>query len=247
MDYSYIGSGKVYMEEFGSDNGLEFIGNVTALNFVVNEDTREMKDHTQPGGGTYNEVRRIESVEFSLNMAELSPENLAKAALGANTAVSGGTVDVGTPENVTAKLDKLVPFEHPPTAGTIVVKDETDTTTYVAGTDYDDSPAGIIPKTGGAIVAEDTLHVSYTYGAYDVVQAMVAAGKEFRLYFEGLNEARSGKQVRLDMFRGRPGAANQLDWISDDYAQMEVTGKVLKDTSKSGAGISQYWKADLVQ
>ena len=63
MDYSYLGSGKVFARVVGAAAGLRFLGNVIDLSFAVAEDNKELKDRTQPGGGTYNEVRRVESVE----------------------------------------------------------------------------------------------------------------------------------------------------------------------------------------
>src|SRR5689334_1207686 len=91
-DYSYLGSGKVSLRIRGAAAPLLMIGNVSALAFNINEDVKTQKDYTQPGGGTYNEVRRIESVEMSLTMNELSPENLARALYGSITAITGAPI-----------------------------------------------------------------------------------------------------------------------------------------------------------
>jgi len=60
-----------------------------------------------------------------------------------------------------------------------------------------------------------------------------------------LNEARSGKAVVIHIYRQKLGAAQNLALIGDDYAALEISGKVLKDTTKTGAGVSQYFKATL--
>ncbi len=59
-DYSYIGVGKVYLREYGSAEAMRAVGNVTDLNFNVTEDSKELKDFTNTGGGTHNEARRVE-------------------------------------------------------------------------------------------------------------------------------------------------------------------------------------------
>jgi hypothetical protein len=77
------------------------------------------------------------------------------------------------------------------------------------------------------------------------VQALVNSGKEYELVFDGLNEARSGKRTRVRAYRVKIGALAALGLIGEEYAAMECTGKLLKDTSIVGAGISQYFKVEI--
>lgn len=72
-DYSYIGVGKLHLRVAGASAPLAFVGNCSALNFAVTEETKELKDYTQAGGGTYNEVRRVEAVECQMTLHDLSP------------------------------------------------------------------------------------------------------------------------------------------------------------------------------
>ncbi|MCP3851946.1 MAG: hypothetical protein GY694_17175, partial [Gammaproteobacteria bacterium] len=110
-DYSYIGVGKVYLKEYGAAEAMREVGNVTALNFNVNEDIKELKDFTNTGGGTYNEVRRVDSIESSMSMSDFSPENLAAAVFGSSAEEAAGTE---TDEVIVAyadgfnKLDKVL-------------------------------------------------------------------------------------------------------------------------------------------
>jgi len=131
MDYSYLGSGKIYMREQGASAGLIAIGNCSALSFNVNEDNKELQDYTQPGGGTYNEVKRIASVEMSMTAHDLSPVNLSRALFGNTSAVAAATI---TDEVVTGYHGGLAKLLYPnPTS--IVVQDVTDVTTYVEDTE----------------------------------------------------------------------------------------------------------------
>lgn len=241
LNYSYLGSGQVYLREVGAAAGLMEVGNVSALSFAISENVKELLDYTQPGGGTYNEVRRIQSVEVSMTLHDLSPENLARALYGNSTAITTATV---TDESQVAYIGGLVKTNFPYTSITTVKKAAA---TLILGTDYDVVAGGIVPKTGGALINGDTVLITYVKAAADVVQALTSSGKEYEMVFAGLNEARSGKAANIHAYRIKLGVAQALSLISEDFAGLEVTGKVLKDTSKTGAGVSQYFKAELVR
>lgn len=242
VDYSYIGSGKVYMRNINTAGaGLTEIGNVSALGVSIEEEEKNLRDYRSPGGGTINEVRRITGAGLSMTMANLSPDNLAKALYGAKTEVTAGAE---TDEVVAARLDALVPLAHMnPTA--VVVTDSTAATTYVEGTDYEVRTGGIYILSTGSITEAESLKVDYSFAAQDVVEAMISSAQEYELFFEGLNEARSGKVSIVRVWRARFGAAKNLALIGDDYANLELTGKALADTAKP-TGQSQYFQATIL-
>ena len=115
----------------------------------------------------------------------------------------------------------------------------------VADTDYEVRPEGIFVL-GGGIPDGCPVEISYTYGAYDLVQALTSGSSIFELSFGGLNEANSNSPVVVDLFRVQLSAASDLGFISDDFASLELTGKVLSDSSKTGTGISRYLKVAMV-
>jgi hypothetical protein len=242
-DYSYLGSGKVFMKEYGAAAGLKFVGNVSQLGFAVTEDTKELKDYTQPGGGTYNEVRRVSSIEMTLTGHDFSPDNLARVLYGSTAAITTGAV---TDEAVTAYKDSLIPLANIPSAITLVTG-AGGTPTYVADTDYEFSEGGLFIPATSSIADATPLLVDYTKAGSDVVQALVNSGKEYTLVFEGLNEARSGKATIVTVHRARVGATKNLGLIGDDYGALEVSGKLLKDTTIVSAGLSQYFKVAIQQ
>lgn len=244
MDYSYLGSGKIWLREIGGSAGLTQVGNASQLNFSVTEDTKELKDFTQPGGGTYNEVRRISAVEMSATLHDLSAANLARALYGATSTETTATVTDEAHADIIG--GELVPTNYLPSAITTVKKGAT---TLTVNVDYTVEPSGIVPILGGGggLAAGDDIAITYTKAAQDIVQAIVNSGKEYELLFDGLNEARSGKRTRVRAWRVKVGALAQLALIGEEYAAMEVTGKLLKDTSITGAGLSQYFKVEIQQ
>jgi hypothetical protein len=301
-DYSYIGSGKIYLIAV-AQVGLIEVGNCSQLNFSVTEDVKELRDFTQPGGGTYNEVRRISAVECQISMHDMSAANLARALYGLASSVATGAVTdeahtvypgalvsfagipaaspaptvVGAPDaltraNTTAYTlgQYVVPsvangyFYKVTTAGTssgsapsfpvVIGNTVTDgsvvftcagRTAPVAGTDYEVRAGGLYVIAGAVIAGGVPWEVSYTRAATDVMQALVASGREYELVFDGLNEARSGKRTKVTAHRVKIGALQNLSLIGEEYAVAESTGKLLKDTTKNGTTISQYFVAEI--
>lgn len=237
MDYSYLGSGKVYLEEVGGSTGLLEVGNVSALAFVVNEETKELRDYTQPGGGTYNEVRRIASVELQMTGHDFSPANLARVLYGSTAALS--VTPVTNEVKAVAAKGTFIATSKPATSITSVTGPSA-TPVYTVGTDYEVRAGGIyIPTT--STIAIGNIEIDYTPMAGDMVEALTSSGKEYRMVFGGLNEARSGKATIIEVYRARIGAARNLGFIGDEYGALEVTGKIIKDSSKTG-GVSQYFR-----
>lgn len=237
-----LGSGKVYARLYGSASALAEIGNVSTLEFGVDEDVKKMPDYTKAGGGTYAQVNRINAVSVSLTMMDLNAANIARALFGGADSVVAGNV---TAETHTAYKGGLIRLANPgPT--TVVLKDGTGTTTYVEGTDYEVRPEGLYIIPTGAIADAAAVSVAYAFDDYDVVEALTTGAPEIELGFGGINEADSGNPVLVDAWRVKLGAAKKLGLIGTDFAELAVEGELLKDTTKTGAGISQYMRVQQV-
>lgn len=130
------------------------------------------------------------------------------------------------------------------TDGTVVWADR-GTFAAVADTDYEVRPEGILILEAG-IPDGCPLSIAYTYGDYSVVQALTSGSVIYELSFGGLNEANSNSPVVVDLYRVKISAAKALSFIGSDFAALEVTGKVLLDATKTGSGISKYFKVQMV-
>lgn len=236
-DKSYIGKGKVYLD------GRQ-VGNVTALNFNITEDKKELKDYTSAGGGNYNSITRISAVELAMTLSDYNAENLAAAVFGSSSSVTATTVtdeSISAPASLTG--NPLVATEFViDTDQTVTVTSDPAGTTYVDGTDYTVGAAGITIIDGGAISASSPLLVDYTKKAVDVVEALTGSAAEYVLTFDGLNEAQSGTPVVITVHRWKPGPAADLAMIGDEFAELSLSGDALKDTAITTPGLSQYFK-----
>jgi hypothetical protein len=85
-NYAYMGKGIVSLTPEGGGTARD-VGNVSALNFNVNETKIKLANSRTAGGGTYASVNRIDSVEFTATLHDLSPENLAMVLFGTATTI----------------------------------------------------------------------------------------------------------------------------------------------------------------
>lgn len=238
---SYIGKGSIYIARPGLP--LTRIGNSAKLEFSIDEEKKEQADFENAGGGVADSISRIKAVKLSLSVLKLSPENLAMALRGSTGSTAGGVVVSEAHANVL--LGGLVVFaKAQDLSAALTVKSDDGLTTYVEGVDYVRRRAGIEIVADGDILAADTIKVSYTALASVTVEALTNVGEEVRLVFDGINEA-NGKPLLVDAYRVKPGAAKGWSLIGDDFSSLEIEADVLKDDSKTGAGLSQYFSARL--
>jgi len=244
-DYSYIGSGKIYLKIVGASAGLVHVGNCSSLKFNIANDKKKLKDYTKPGGGIYNSVTRIESVEAALSVHDLSAANLAIALYGTASAIAAGAlVDEQLVGCYKGGFNKtLFPID---TTVAPVITSSPAGTTYVSGTDYTVTESGVEWLSTATFTDAATLLIDYTKKAGNAVEALLTSAQEYQLVFAGLNEARSGKAVSVEAYRVKFDPAQVLDLIGDDFGVLEIVGEVLKDTTKNGTTVSQYFHVQVV-
>lgn len=232
MAESFLGSGRVFIDRLtdaGVATGLKIAGACTK--FEINTES-ELKEQTSKGRDDYGQVLASVTLpgksNISLTLNQLDAENLAMAFLGSQSPndQAAGTVASGTPEAVIAHVGYYSDLEFE-MVSTVVVKDDSDSTTYVAGTDYEvDARLGLIKTLAGGSISEgDTLHVSYTYAKVDKTKIVGADSPILRasLLLDGKNMV-NGKDVhvRVPLARLKPSSA--VDFLSDDFLPLELEG-----------------------
>lgn len=240
-DYSYLGSGSILIREYGSANPLVTLGNCSALTFSPQEDVKNLNDFTQPGGNKRNEVRRLTGVDISFTFHDFSAANFAIGLRSSATDITAGTA---TAEEVAAWKGGYTKLEKIATAITTVTN-MAGSTTYDAGDDYELRDGMLyIPSTSSItnpVSGAENLKVTYSYGAQQKVEALVSSNKQYELVFVGLNEAQSGKRVRVHAYKVSGGVLQEMAVIGEDFGAGQVNGALLSDSTRSGAGISQYF------
>lgn len=244
-DYSYLGSGNILIREYGAAAPFVEVGNCSALTISPQENVLELPDYTVPGGGTRNEVRRVTGVELAYTFTDFSPENFARGLRAQTSSISAGTA---TAEDVVAYKGGYTPLAAIAATITSVVP-AGGGAAYTVGTDYELRDGQLyIPSTStiaDPVAGAANIEVTYTRVAQKLVQALVDANKQYELVFMGLNEARSGKRVRVTCHKVSGGVIQQFALIGDDFGAGEVGGKLLSDTTKSGTGISKYMTVEM--
>lgn len=243
-EWSYIGKGSIYIGPKGSKS-LRKVGNASSLEIQAEQDEQRQTDYTSAGGGAANIVQRISSVSASMTMLELSPENLALALRGEESEKSGSD---STTETISeAKPGTFVPLDNiPDTDESITVTSKSDDTELTEGKDYIVERAGIwLMEDPENLSEDDELEVSYTPALSSVIQALISTGEEYRLFFNGLNEAQSGRTVAVDIHRVKFSPAESLPFIGDEFGEVQVSGESLKDPDIEDSGTSPYFKVHM--
>ena len=238
--------GQVYARPYGSTAAPTPIGNVLELDLEHDEDVQKQDDMTRMGGGVHAEVRRIKDITIKMKLADLNVVNLTRAVLGTAQAITGGTV---TGEELTVTLGGLLRLAHlAPTA--LTLKKGVDAATATALTvvgNVEIRPEGIYVLPEAKDLSNgDTLWVDYIYGEYAVIEALTTKAPELELTFGGLNEADSGKPTLVEVWRVSQSVTKKLMLLGKDFDAIEVDGTVLQDPTKTGAGISRYYRTSVV-
>ncbi len=244
-DYSYVGSGHLLIKEYGAAAPFLPIGNCSVLNLAPQVNTLQLADFTQPGGGVRNRIDRISDVQYNFTFHDFNGENFARFTRGNSSKVIGGT---STAEDVVAYKGGWSPLAKIASAITSVTGPG-GTPVYVADDDYMLDNGGIYIPADSTLVdpvsGAANIEVTYSYAAHTVTEAFVNAAKQYTMEFVGLNEARSGKAVRITAHKISGGVIGTLGLLGEDYGAGEVTGSLMADTSK-GVGLSRYFQVVVV-
>lgn len=233
---AYVGRGKMYLDG-------RFVGNVSALNIAITENKIQQTDYTGPGGGNCATVSQIDAVEMSMTMTSYDADNLALAVFGTTSTVATSSI-TDEPMTSPATLDNdtlVLTAELIDTKQAVSVTSDPAGTTYTEGTDYTIGTAGITILAAGTIGPATALLVSYQVQGHNLVQALVSSAQEYEAVFDGLNEADSGAPVVVKGYKVKFGPAEDLALISEEFAELALTGDILKDETITGAGLSQYF------
>lgn len=155
-------------------------------------------------------------------------------AQAGNYTVSGNEITIdASPASFTGGHGIWVTYDYTDPAGTLVS----------AAGNYEPRPEGVFVLADAADIADEGIvSISYDYGDQAVIEALTAKSVELELVFGGLNEADGGSPCVVEVFRASQSVTQQLALINSSFGALDVSGSILIDPTKTGVGISRYYK-----
>jgi len=245
QEEALLGSGEVYIDLLdanGNKTGEIDFGDASL--FTIEAPSLEKKELIGHRRGTYAEITKsvITKKDQSVKIVghDINKNNMALQMLGTSSAYAQSAANnTGTPEDVTAHEDKWsgMTYRKLDPASPPIVQDVTDTATYVEGTDYEiDYDSGrILILSSGGISDGEVLHIESTWlaivsgwkvegGANNMIEAF--------LRLVGYDQANE-RNFEIIVYKAQLEPSGELNPLSEEYVQVELTGKVLSTTDGS--------------
>lgn len=239
------GRGALYFDRLGADGtkqGERFLGNVSAFELSMSEDTIQKYSSVDAAGAVLSQTPMHRKMEWAATLNEFEQNNLALALVGTplTEAQTGASV---TNEIVTVKQKgvwykfakrKISNSPQP------VITGPSATPTYVLGTDYEiDYDTGrIFIKTGGSIPASGNLECDYTYSTESLL-AVGAGNAGVKGYLRFIGDPAAGPIVEVEVWNSIISPDSTVGLIGDDYAEFRVKGLIIPDVT--GHPTSPYY------
>jgi len=222
-----------FLSAAGVSTGFELVGNATKLVPKVETETIDAKLNGKLTlGQTGKSYTRISDATISFSMNIYDPKIVAAYFMGSAvdiTAASGAYT-----ATITGILDKWVDLGHLDLT-TCTVKDATDTTTYVAGTDYEVNTGLGMIKVISAAIDGDELHISGNKAAQSGVKITGATSPIINvgLYLDGRNYV-EGTDVKLRVWQAQIRAEGDFDLLAQGgFPELSFAGKMLTPAGKT--------------
>lgn len=243
MTSAYAGVGKISValySDAATFKGRQFrpVENSSAFEFSFTQEEKSLPDYTNASGGTDASFKRITGGSGKMDLRRIGIENLALALFG--TSSTGNTTAI-----VGESGFKIVPGKFLPTdrlINTAIAPVVKKGATVIDTDDYTVSAGGITISstiTTAGVVSGDSVTIDYTPVSSGIVEALLTTSPEVSIAFDGINSV-NGKALSVKIFKAQLGALSSLQLISDDFSTLSLPFTLVKDSSITGAGESQY-------
>ena len=228
--------GQLYLKKLGETSMLS-TGNATKITLSHEIEEKTIPNTQNPGGGNHDSFKRPKAVKLACTFRNMTKQVL-EIAFGAKvTTVAGGAiVDEAHNDIVLGSLIKTAK----PSDLTIAMVVERSAVPLTEGVDYQRVRAGIIPLTGGSLLAADDITISYTAVATARVDGLMYTSSEFEGLFDGINE-RDGKPAMGTFYRLVFGPAANVELIGDEFISFDCEAECLADDSKAATESPFYF------
>jgi len=233
--FGLVASGELYMDFLdgnGASTGFQLAGNCKKFAPKVETDVKENKMNGRDTfGQTSESFARITGSSLAMTFNRYDPNLLAAAFMG--SAVSQVAAAGAYTATITGIKDRWVETG---SVGldTCVVMDVTDTTTYIAGTDYEVNKRTGMVKVLTTDLDGDTLHV--TGNTLAKTGSMITAGTRavvnVALRLDGKNLA-TGGDVLITVWQAQLRSETDFDFMGEDFPELTFTATLITPTGKS--------------
>lgn len=232
-------AGQVYLATYGDGDIVGALAGpfeVDQLELTPGSDTKELLSRRP---GMYGQVRATvqipKSTDLAISFGSVDRVTLTMALLGSQVLKSQAAGDVVN-QNLTV-TEKGVWFElGKKDISAVVVKNDFNDVTYVAGTDYEvNERLGLISiLESSAIATNVVLHVSYHHAASSDVEiaGSVVNQVKARIVFDGVNLV-DQRPVNVEIDQAVLAPSGGFDVMASDFSKVPLKGKVVTLAGKS--------------
>jgi len=224
-------------EDFGQTENISFS---TEIETITHDNTETCT--------TYEDMNLLKKVtgKLTIETIEISPKMLERAFLGKTTSTAQTAV-IAVSDTVTFTALNTAYYVGVKFLSNLVVKDASDTTTYVEGTDYTvNLDRGMITSlAGGNISAGDVCNLTYDNSAYNDIniEGFIDSKLEGVLEFESC--ASNGLNYKYTFHRVSLLASGDYSLkSSEEFIKLSFEGTMLASELVSGDGISKLFKIE---
>lgn len=222
----------------GGRKPTEFCGLISTAQESIEQTEMTLNDATNPLGGVYDSLSKIERFLVNITARELNSRILASALYADVSEVPSDTITGESAEvavGMTTALDKM------PLTISSVSGPGSPGTEYEEDDDWRMTGAGIevIPGSALATAIEGSqepfiVTVDYTSATFDAVEMLTNSGREWYLLFEGSNAVGQKGRVNVHYWRVKFRPVESRDLISvDDFMSLPMAIEVLRDDSRA--------------
>jgi hypothetical protein len=228
--FSFIGAADAYVDvltDTGERTGLELKGNCTE--FTPKPDS-DRKEQVATGRDNYGQVLASVTIPkpmtATIKFNQMDQALFAAAFFGTNSALTQATGTVAVAENLTTIPDRFVEIGKY-MVSTVVVKDPTEVTTYVEGTDYTvNARLGMIRAlSAGDIPDGEIVKITYAHAAVNGTQmaAMTKSNVRIRIKLDGKNFA-DGRDFISEIYQMRLSPTSNFSLIGEEFIEATFEG-----------------------
>lgn len=232
----FSGQGTVYTsnrDAAGNATAFRDLGNVPSLRLTLETDTLEHKESRTGQRLTDLRLTRERRARVTMTIESFTKANLMMLLYGSATTIAAASV-TGEVFPTGLVAGDMVSLNFPLIKTTPSPVVTAGASTLVAGTHYKiDYGSGMVTILSTALGTQP-YSISYSYDSEDIVPMFRQSQEERFLRFAGLNTANSNKPVIVELYRVVFDPVGNIDLINDEFAQFEIEGSVLYDSTRDG-------------